>query len=228
MYNIKLYSNNKDNEDAVRDILSTPDFKLDICSYSEISNEKDGNSKLIIIDFYKADIIKDSFYKDFINKIAELEKPVLIILGLNQSELIPVIAKLGLIADDIIYTKQVKKELKARVNFILSRIHQLENKKNLIYIGGLKLDLEKYELTIEEIPVELTFKEYELLKLLIENKNKVFSRNKLLSMIWGYDFYGGSRTVDVHIRRLRIKIGAPYNEMIKTVRNVGYMFTGVN
>jgi len=71
----------------------------------------------------------------------------------------------------------------------------------------------------------LTFKEYELLKILLENQNKVCSRNKLLSVIWGYDFYGGSRTVDVHMKRLRSKLDTPYNLMLKTIRNVGYMFS---
>jgi DNA-binding response OmpR family regulator len=80
-------------------------------------------------------------------------------------------------------------------------------------------------LAVNGLSIELTFKEYELLKILLENQNKVLSRNKLLSVVWGYDFYGGSRTVDVHMRRLRSKLDAPYNLMLKTVRNVGYMFS---
>lgn len=225
MHKIKLYSNNSDNKEAALNILSKPDFKLKVCSYSEISSKETEDSVLIIIDIYKTEIKKDHFYSDFLNRIAGLKKPVLIILDFSQSGLIPKIIKSGLIADDILYKKQLIKELKSRVLFILSKKHHLENKKDLIYIDGLMLDLEKYELTIEGKPVELTFKEYELLKLLIKNKNKVFSRNRLLSVIWGYDFYGGSRTVDVHIRRLRTKVGIPYSEMIKTVRNVGYMFS---
>jgi DNA-binding response OmpR family regulator len=91
--------------------------------------------------------------------------------------------------------------------------------------GSLVLNLDKYELTVNDNEVELTFKEYELLKLLLENPDKVYSRNKLLSIVWGYDFYGGSRTVDVHMRRLRSKLELPYSDMLKTVRNVGYMFS---
>ena len=87
------------------------------------------------------------------------------------------------------------------------------------------INLEKYELTVKGIVVELTFKEFEMLKYLIINVNKVFSRNILLSKIWGYDFYGGNRTVDVHMRRIRSKLPSPYDLMFKTVRNVGYMFS---
>ncbi|MCL4386728.1 MAG: winged helix-turn-helix domain-containing protein, partial [Cyanobacteria bacterium] len=84
---------------------------------------------------------------------------------------------------------------------------------------------EKYELSIEGQIIELTFKEFEMLKYLVQNEDKVFSRNILLSKIWGYDFYGGNRTVDVHMRRIRSKLPSPYDQMLKTIRNVGYMFS---
>ena len=82
-----------------------------------------------------------------------------------------------------------------------------------------------YEVTVEGRIVELTFKEYELLKLLTSNRGRVYTREALLNRIWGYDYYGGDRTVDVHMRRLRAKIPSPYNNMLKTIRNVGYMFS---
>jgi len=71
----------------------------------------------------------------------------------------------------------------------------------------------------------LTFKEFEMLKLFMQNENRVFTRMDLLSTVWGYDYYGGSRTVDVHMRKLRAKIPPPYNNMLTTIRNVGYMFS---
>jgi len=96
---------------------------------------------------------------------------------------------------------------------------------NSIVVGELVLNLDKYELSVGGEVIVLTFKEFEMLKLLMKNKNKVFTRIKLLSLVWGYDYYGGSRTVDVHMRRLRSKIPLPYCDMLKTIRNVGYMFS---
>jgi DNA-binding response OmpR family regulator len=86
------------------------------------------------------------------------------------------------------------------------------------------MDLANYTVHIAGRPVELTFKEYELLRFLAVNRDRVFSREALLNNVWGYDFYGGARTVDVHIRRLRSKIEEGHLTFIETVRNVGYRF----
>ena len=94
-----------------------------------------------------------------------------------------------------------------------------------LVVGDMVLNMEKYELMVDSQVIVLTFKEFEMLKLLMQNKDKVFTRINLLSTVWGYDYYGGSRTVDVHMRRLRAKIPPPYNNMLKTIRNVGYMFS---
>jgi two-component system alkaline phosphatase synthesis response regulator PhoP len=97
--------------------------------------------------------------------------------------------------------------------------------QNSFVVGDLILNFEKYELKVNDRIIVLTFKEFEMLKLLLQNQDKVFTRINLLSTVWGYDYYGGSRTVDVHMRRLRAKIPPPYNKMLKTIRNVGYMFS---
>jgi DNA-binding response OmpR family regulator len=123
-----------------------------------------------------------------------------------------------------LFSDRLEEELFLRIRFVLASVKILTPKNSLI-VDRLVLNLDKYELTVNGLSVELTFKEYELLKILLENQNKVLSRNKLLSVVWGYDFYGGSRTVDVHMRRLRSKLDTPYNLMLKTVRNVGYMFS---
>ena len=90
--------------------------------------------------------------------------------------------------------------------------------------GALTIDLSNYRVTVDDDPLVLTFKEYELLRFLAANKDKVFTREALLNRVWGYDFYGGARTVDVHIRRLRSKIEDRTHTFIETVRNVGYRF----
>ena len=94
----------------------------------------------------------------------------------------------------------------------------------IIKAGDLAIDPIRCEVEVGGRLMALTFKEYELLKLLATNKGKVFTREALLNEIWGYDYYGGDRTVDVHIRRLRSKIEDPEHSFIDTVRNIGYKF----
>ena len=90
--------------------------------------------------------------------------------------------------------------------------------------GGLEIDTERYKVTVQGDVVDLTYKEYELLRFLASNRGKPFTREALLNQVWGYDYYGGSRTVDVHVRRIRAKIER-YESFVETVRNVGYRFT---
>jgi len=96
--------------------------------------------------------------------------------------------------------------------------------EDMIKAGDLIIDVSRYEVTLSGSKLELTFKEYELLKFLASNKGRVYSRDQLLDKIWGYDYYGGTRTVDVHIRRLRSKIEDRRHAFIETVRNIGYKF----
>jgi DNA-binding response OmpR family regulator len=92
----------------------------------------------------------------------------------------------------------------------------------LIRAGALVVNLATYQVTVGDQPMDFTYMEYELLKFLIMHPRRVFSREALLSSVWGYDYYGGARTVDVHIRRLRAKLGQEHGGRIKTVRGVGY------
>ena len=94
----------------------------------------------------------------------------------------------------------------------------------MVEYGALILNLETYQATIANQPLDLTYMEYELLKFLAQNPGKVFTREILLSRVWGYEYYGGARTVDVHIRRLRAKLGEEHANLIQTVRSVGYRF----
>ena len=103
---------------------------------------------------------------------------------------------------------------------LLRKTSQAE--RRTIRCGDLAIDLAKYEVSVGGRPVILTFKEYELLKFLASNAGRVFTREALLNKVWGYDYYGGDRTVDVHITRLRSKIENLSNIFIETVRNIGY------
>jgi DNA-binding response OmpR family regulator len=97
---------------------------------------------------------------------------------------------------------------------------------DVIRVGGLELNLATYQVAIDDRPVDFTYMEYELLKFLVTHPKRVFSREALLSRVWGYDYYGGARTVDVHIRRVRAKLGSEHAARIKTVRSVGYRWEG--
>jgi DNA-binding response OmpR family regulator len=95
---------------------------------------------------------------------------------------------------------------------------------DVLRVGGIELNLANYQVSVDGRPVNFTFMEYELLKFLATHPGRVFSREALLSRVWGYDYYGGERTVDVHIRRLRAKLGPDSAGRIQTVRSVGYRF----
>ena len=99
-----------------------------------------------------------------------------------------------------------------------------EDEDGLIRSGDLVVDTNGYTANLRGVPIDLAYKEFELLKYLVQHPGRVFTRAQLLQEVWGYDYYGGTRTVDVHIRRLRAKLGGEYEHVIGTVRNVGYRF----
>ena len=115
-------------------------------------------------------------------------------------------------------------EFEARLRHLLWTTGEAVSRSDLVEYGDLILNLETYQATIARRPLDLTYMEYELLKFLAQNPGKVFTREILLSRVWGYEYYGGARTVDVHIRRLRAKLGEEYAGLISTVRSVGYRF----
>ena len=113
------------------------------------------------------------------------------------------------------------RELEARVKHMLAASGGDLSGERIEY-GPLVLDLETYEASVDSRPLDLTFMEYELLRFLTTTPGRVFTREVLLSRVWGYEYYGGARTVDVHVRRLRAKLGEEYAALIQTVRSVGY------
>jgi two-component system, OmpR family, alkaline phosphatase synthesis response regulator PhoP len=125
--------------------------------------------------------------------------------------------------DDFVIHPALTEEILARVKRAIYLRSGVEG-DNVLRAGELQIDLANYKVSISSKPVDLTYKEYELLRFLATNRDKVFTREALLNRVWGYDFYGGARTVDVHIRRLRSKIEDGRHTFIETVRNVGYRF----
>ncbi len=125
--------------------------------------------------------------------------------------------------DDFCLAPFHPRELEARLKHLFHRSGR-GSRPELVEYGELMLNLETYQAAIEGKPLDLTYMEYELLKFLASHPGKVFTRETLLSRVWGYEYYGGARTVDVHIRRLRAKLGEQHANLIQTVRSVGYRF----
>jgi DNA-binding response OmpR family regulator len=116
-------------------------------------------------------------------------------------------------------------ELRARIARARRRVNGVPD-DNVVRIGSLDVNLATYQVAIGGRPIDFTYMEYELLKFLVTHPGRVFSREALLSRVWGFDYYGGARTVDVHVRRVRAKLGSEHAGRIKTVRSVGYRFEG--
>jgi DNA-binding response OmpR family regulator len=123
--------------------------------------------------------------------------------------------------DDFVVKPYRVNEVTVRIKRILKQKGRIDS-EDIIKCGDLVIDLAKYEVSLDNKLILLTFREYQLLKFLASNKGKVFTREDLLNKVWGWDYYGGDRTVDVHIRRLRSKIEDPTHTFIETVRNIGY------
>jgi DNA-binding response OmpR family regulator len=146
--------------------------------------------------------------------------------------LIAVVSEAGLIAlnsdwgvDDVILATAGPAEVEARLRLAVGRLTTATaNASGLIRAGELTIDPDTYAAKLKGRPLDLTYKEFELLKFLAQHPGRVFTRDQLLREVWGYDYFGGTRTVDVHVRRLRAKLGSEYESMIGTVRQVGYKF----
>jgi DNA-binding response OmpR family regulator len=116
-------------------------------------------------------------------------------------------------------------ELRARIARARRRLRGVTDDE-AVRVGTLEINLATYQVSVGGRPIDFTYMEYELLKFLATHPGRVFSREALLSRVWGFDYYGGARTVDVHVRRVRAKLGSEHAARIKTVRSVGYRFDG--
>ncbi|WP_293786383.1 response regulator transcription factor [uncultured Aeromicrobium sp.] len=153
-----------------------------------------------------------------------IECPLILIL--TEGGLAVAAADWGM--DDVILVTAGPAELEARLRLGVGRLAQAKDTggddSHIISASGLVVDDVTYTAKLENRTLDLTFKEFELLKFLAQHPGRVFTRQQLLQEVWGYDYFGGTRTVDVHVRRLRAKLGAEHETLIGTVRNVGYRF----
>ena len=148
--------------------------------------------------------------------------PVLAVL--TEGGLAGVTADWGV--DDVVLDGAGPAEVEARLRLLVGRQggRGAVEEETVLRRGDLVVDEATYTVRLRGRPLELTFKEFELLKYLAQHPGRVFSRAQLLQEVWGYDYFGGTRTVDVHVRRLRAKLGTEHEQLIGTVRNVGYKF----
>jgi DNA-binding response OmpR family regulator len=129
-------------------------------------------------------------------------------------------------ADDVVLDTAGPAEVEARLRLVMARASTAEEEsKTEIHAAGVVIDEASYTARVGGTPLNLTYKEFELLKYLAQHPGRVYTRDQLLHEVWGYDYFGGTRTVDVHVRRLRAKLGPDHEGLIGTVRNVGYRFT---
>ncbi len=127
------------------------------------------------------------------------------------------------VADEFVFPEVSEAELRLRLDLLVARRGAAGDA--VIRLGPVAINVETYQVTAGARVLDLTFKEFELLRFLARHRGRVFSRAKLLREVWGYDFYGGTRTVDVHVRRLRAKLGPEHEHLVETVRGVGYRAT---
>lgn len=146
--------------------------------------------------------------------------PVVAVVG--EGGLVAVNGDWGI--DDFLLPATGPAEMDARLRLLLVRSHGDTGTDDSgdVTLGDLVIDESTYTARLRGRPLDLTYKEFELLKYLAQNAGRVFTRAQLLQEVWGYDFFGGTRTVDVHVRRLRAKLGSDHEALIGTVRNVGY------
>ncbi len=208
---IGLLTNNNEIHENLRVAYPETDFII----YRSVDSVKKDESMILLIDsefFDSPDSVQ--FYLSKIRKKL-MDTPVILIHRVGQIDEI----ETDWFFNDFILYPFRRGELSVRIKRLLTSSRSDEDK---IMIGPFRIDINEYSVYMNNEKLDLTYKEFELLRLLAQNRGTVFSRKDLLNIIWGVEYIGGTRTVDVHIRRLRGKLGSEFNSIIETVRNVGY------
>ncbi|HEX9916273.1 MAG TPA: response regulator transcription factor [candidate division Zixibacteria bacterium] len=187
--------------------------------FSGLEKTKSNKFDLIILDIMLPEMDGLEVCKELRSDPKTASIPIIMLTA--KTEETDKIVGLELGADDYVTKPFSPKELIARIKAIFRRVGRKSEKEKAYSYGKLVLDISKHEVVFDSRPIELTSKEFDLLESLLQNKGRVLSRDYLMDEVWGYDYYGGMRTVDVHIRRLREKI--PFlSKSIQTIKNMGY------
>lgn len=210
---IAVVSNNEEYKEGVKEQLSLENY---LFCYPSIDQINENVANLIIFDLSSLPELRS---KNLRTEFQIKTLPILVVINEDK------IASYSCIysADDFVLSNATAKEILLRIKSLFWKAYGI-NTEDIIQIDELIIDLAQHRVLDNFEPIDLTYMEFKLLQFLTTNKNRVYSRNYILERVWGYDYYGGARTVDVHIRRLRFKLGPKYGGCIETVRNVGYKF----
>ena len=207
---IKAYINIEKGHEKLISCLNS--YDLDSVNLDKIASQSEVN--LVCTSF--------SLYGNTKKNLSDIEsasKPIPELIVANEDEFKQSIDLIKNPKIEVISSTSDKEEVIARFQSLLG-----DSSSEKIEFSDLIINLKTYEAKIENQLLDLTFMEYELLKFFVENQDNVWSREELLEKVWGYDYFGGARTVDVHVRRLRSKLGEKRSDLIKTVHSVGYKF----
>jgi DNA-binding response OmpR family regulator len=218
---ILIIEDDKDIIELIKHYLTKEGFALKDAGdgFTGLKKAKAENFDLIILDIMLPEMDGLEVCKELRADPKTVAIPIIMLTA--KSEESDKIVGLELGADDYVTKPFSPKELVARVKALLRRTERVPEKEKSYRYGKLVLDVSKHEVTFGSRTMELTSKEFDLLTCLLRSKGRVLSRDFLMDQVWGYDYFGGMRTVDVHIRRLREKI-PELSEAIQTVKNMGY------
>jgi DNA-binding response OmpR family regulator len=191
-----------------------PDLKLEPLSMASLAHVLELEPESILVDAGENAPQAWSVLTEL--RARDARVPAMVVLERDQLERYP----WHEVADELVYPGAPAAELRVRLAMLRRRAGAGDG--TVIRLGAISIDTETYHVTVSGRPLDLTFKEFELLRYLSQHPGRAFTRPSLLREVWGYDFYGGTRTVDVHVRRLRAKLGPEHESLIETVRSVGY------
>jgi len=202
----------------VTDALLAEGFRpVPVTSASDVIDSQPGDGWALLFLDIREDALKALELGEEVSRLAGVP-----VFALARPEQLEKLAEAHFLAD-FIAADLPNPELGVRLDRV--RGTDMSGSTETVSHRDLSLNLATYQATIDSEPVDLTFMEYELLRFFVTNPGRVWSREQILSKVWGYDYYGGSRTVDVHVRRLRVKLGEERASWISTVRSVGYRFS---
>ena len=193
---------------------AAPDLKLEPLSMASLAHVLELEPESILVDAAENAPQAWSVLTEL--RARDARVPAMVVLERDQLERYP----WHEVADELVYPGAPAAELRVRLAMLRRRAGAGDG--TVIRLGAISIDTETYHVTVSGRPLDLTFKEFELLRYLAQHPGRAFTRPSLLREVWGYDFYGGTRTVDVHVRRLRAKLGPEHESLIETVRSVGY------
>jgi len=208
--------------DTIAYALKREGFNVDVASDGEVALKKIKTFRPLIIIL---DIMMPIFNGYEVLKKIENRDIMGIIMLTAKSDIVDKILGLELGADDFMIKPFDMRELTARVNSLVRRLEKVAINEDFI-LGKLKITLSSRKVLIEDTSLDLTPKEFDLLATLVSRPERVYTRDELLDLVWGKEYIGGTRTVDIHMRRLRQKLGSTYENMLQTVHGVGYKATG--